>query len=386
MGHTSTLRKFLAPEFIFGVGALQLAGQYGRNLGGTKALIVSDPGVVAAGCVDRVTATIEAADLAYALFTKVTPNPRMDEIAEGAAMYARERCDIIIAVGGGSSIDSAKCIGLLAANQGELWDFVGVDKVSAPTAPTICIPTTAGTSADVAQFAMVLDAAKKRKVAIISKALVPDISLIDPTTLTTMDPFLTACTGLDALTHAIEAYVSLGASPITDLHALEALRLISGNLERSLAEPNNVDYRTNMMLGSLEAGLAFSNASLGVMHAMSHSVGGVLDLPHGQCNATILESVINFNYEQAAPRFRDIAAAMGLETGGLTSADIRKRLLSEIRRVKEVAKLSDTLSRLGVHRTETHELAEFALSDPCCVTNPRKAGKRDFEVIYEESL
>ena len=150
-----------------------MAGQYGRNLGGTKALIVSDPGVVAAGWVDRVTATIEAADLAYALFTKVTPNPRMDEIAEGAAMYARERCDIIIAVGGGSSIDSAKCIGLLAANQGELWDFVGVDKVSAPTAPTICIPTTAGTSADVAQFAMVLDAAKKRKVAIISRRSFP---------------------------------------------------------------------------------------------------------------------------------------------------------------------------------------------------------------------
>jgi alcohol dehydrogenase len=386
MTHWQTLRKFVAPEFIFGVGALHLAGQYGRNLGGSKALIVSDPGVLAAGWVKQVLASVEAAGLEWTLFTQVTPNPRIEEIAAGALVYADQACDIIIALGGGSPIDCAKCIGLLVANQGDIRDLVGVDKVSEPMPPTICIPTTAGTSADVAQFAVVTDREKRRKLLIISKAVVPDISLIDPTTLTTMDAFLTACTGIDALTHGIEAYVSLGHAPITDLHALQAIRLVSANLEKSIAEPTNLEYRSNMMLASLEAGLAFSNASLGAAHAMAHSLGGVLDLPHGQCNAAILEAVVDFNYDEAAPRFRDIANAFGIEASGLRSVDIRRRLIAEIRRLREAAGLRDTLSRFGIQRSETRELAEIALNDPCVVTNPRPPGERDLEVIYEESL
>jgi alcohol dehydrogenase class IV len=294
------LRKFVSPEIIFGVGALHLAGQYGRNLGGSKALIVSDPGVLAAGWVQQVLASVEDAGLETALFTRVTPNPRIEEVAAGALVYAEQGCDSIVAVGGGSAIDCAKCIGLLAANQGGIQDLVGIDKVGAPMPPIICIPTTAGTSADVSQFAVIVDRENRRKLLIISKAVVPDISLVDPATLTTMDAFLTACTGMDALVHAVEAYVSLGHSPLTDLHALQAMRLISVNLQKSIAEPNNLEYRSNMMLASLEAGLAFSNASLGAAHAMAHSLGGLLDLPHGQCNAMILDGVVDFNYGQAA--------------------------------------------------------------------------------------
>ena len=245
----SKLRKFVAPEIVFGVGSLHLAGQYGRNLGGSKALVVSDPGVVAAGWAQQVLASVEAAGLESTLYAHVTPNPRIDEASAGAAVYAAEGCDIIIAVGGGSAIDCAKCIGLLAANRGDLRDLVGVDNVRAPMPPTICIPTTAGTSADVSQFAVIVDSEIKRKLLIISKAVVPDLSLIDPATLTTMDAFLTACTGMDALVHALEAYVSLGHSPLTDLHALQAMRLISSNLQKSIAEPDNLDYRSNMMLG-----------------------------------------------------------------------------------------------------------------------------------------
>ena len=214
------LQKFVAPEIIFGVGALHLAGQYARNLGGSKALVVSDPGVLAAGWVQQVLASVEGAGLESALFTQVTPNPRIEEVAAGAVVYAEQGCDIIIAVGGGSAIDCGKCIGLVAANQGGIRDLVGVDNVGAPMPPTICIPTTAGTSADVSQFAVIMDREINRKLLIISKAVVPDISLVDPTTLTTMDAFLTACTGMDALAHAVEAYVSLGHSPLTDMHAL----------------------------------------------------------------------------------------------------------------------------------------------------------------------
>jgi alcohol dehydrogenase class IV len=283
-------------------------------------------------------------------------------------------------------MDCAKGIGLLAANQGTIRDFVGVDNVGAPMPPTICIPTTAGTSADVSQFAVITDREINRKLLIISKAVVPDISLIDPTTLTTMDAPLTACTGMDALVHAVEAYVSLGHSPLTDMHALQAVRLISSNLQKSITEPNNLEYRSNMMLASLEAGLAFSNASLGAVHAMAHSLGGLLDLPHGQCNAMLLDGVVDFNYGQVEERYRDIATAMGIEIDGLPSGEVRKRLVAEIRRLRETAGLRDTLSRCGVHRTDVHELAETALNDPCVVTNPRRPCQRDIEVIYEESL
>jgi alcohol dehydrogenase class IV len=380
------LRKFVAPEVVFGVGSLHLAGQYARNLGGSKALVVSDPGVVAAGWAQQVLASVELAGLASILYTHVTPNPRIDDATAGAAIYADEGCDIIIAVGGGSAIDCAKCIGLLAANHGDLRDLVGVDNVRAPMPPTICIPTTAGTSADLSQFATVVDGEIKRKLLIISKAVVPDLSLIDPATLTTMDAFLTACTGLDALVHALEAYVSLGRSPLTDVHALEAMRLISSSFLQSIAEPNNLEYRTNMMLGSLEAGLAFSNASLGATHAMAHSIGGLLDLPHGQCNAMFLNGVIDFNFGHAEQRYRNAAVAMGLEVGGLSSGEIRQRLVTEIARLRDAAGLGGSLSRCGIHRTEVHELAEIALNDPCVVTNPRRPGRRDIEVIYEESL
>lgn len=380
------LRKFVAPEVVFGVGSLQLAGQYGRNLGGSKALVVSDPGVVAAGWAYQVLESVRRAGLASILYTHVTPNPRMDEATAGAAVYAETGCDIIVAVGGGSPIDCAKCIGLLAANRGDLRDLVGVDNVRAPMPPTICIPTTAGTSADLSQFASIVDGKIKRKQLIISKTVVPDLSLIDPATLTTMDPFLTACTGIDALTHALESYVSIGHSPLTDVHALEAMRLISSNFLESIAEPENLEYRTNMMLGSLEAGLAFSNASLGAIHAMSHSIGGLLDLPHGQCNAMFLSGVIEFNFGHAEERYRNAGVAMGLEVDGMPSNEIRKRLVAEITRLRDAAGLGGVLSQCGVHRTEVHELACIALKDPCVVTNPRRPRQRDIEVIYEESL
>jgi len=218
------LRKFLAPEVVFGVGSLHLAGQYGRNFGGSKALVVSDPGVVAAGWAQQVLRALRLLVANPRYFTQVTPNPRFDEVTAGATVYAEQGCDVIIAVGGGSAIDCAKCIGLLSANPGGLRVLVGVDNVGAPMPPTTCIPTTAGTSADVSQFAVIADREIKRKLLIISKAVVPDISLTDPATLTTMDAFLTACTGMDALIHAPEAYVSLGHLPLTDNHALQAMR------------------------------------------------------------------------------------------------------------------------------------------------------------------
>ena len=382
----SELRKFLAPEFIFGEGALELAGQYAKKLGVNKVLVVSDPGVIAAGWTDRVMADFEEVGLKSALFRDVTSNPRAAEVMAGAEVWRREGCDGLIAVGGGSPLDCAKGIGVVVSNGRPIIEFAGVDRIAMPMPPLICVPTTGGTAADVSQFAIIMDWEQHRKLAIISKAVVPDLSLIDPQTLTTMDPWLTACTGIDALVHGVEAYVSSGHSPITDTHALEAIRLVSSSLLDCLADPDNVPKRARVMLGSLQAGLAFSNASLGGVHAMAHSLGGALDLPHGECNAMLVDHVVAFNFPEAAERYQRIGEAMGMDLCKMNAEEAKQAILGEIRRLREAAGICDTLGAKGVHRSEIPELSRFAMEDPCMLTNPRLPKHRDIEVIYEESL
>ncbi|MDD2903100.1 MAG: iron-containing alcohol dehydrogenase [Syntrophales bacterium] len=380
------LRKFVAPEFIFGVGALKLAGRYAKNFGASRILIVTDPGVMAAGWTDRVIENLELEDLPYVIFAGVTPNPRAEEVMRGAEVYKSAGCNLILAVGGGSPIDCAKGIGIVSTNKKHILEFEGVDQVSVPMPPLICIPTTGGTSADVSQFAIISNIHRKIKIAIISKAVVPDVALIDPVTLTTMDPYLAACTGIDALVHAIEAYVSLAHSPITDLHALAAIRLLSANLLPSLADPDNLHLRSQVMLGSLEAGLAFSNASLGAVHAMAHSLGGLLDLPHGECNAILLEHVMSFNFPEVSERFLHIGKAMGLALAKKSITEKKAAILAEVTRLRKAVGIEQSLGQKGVHRTDVPELSQKAINDPCIVTNPRRPGQRDIEVIFEEAI
>ncbi|TSK04635.1 MAG: iron-containing alcohol dehydrogenase [Geobacter sp.] len=380
------LRKFLAPEFIFGAGARELAGRYAKNLGGRKVLVVSDPGVVQAGWTADVTKSLEAEGLPYVLFTALTPNPKVDEIMAGVDVYREERCDVIVAVGGGSPIDCAKGIGIVSSNHKHILEFEGVDMVKAPMPPLICIPTTGGTSADVSQFAIISNPLERVKIAIISKSVVPDIALIDPITLTTMDPYLTACTGLDAMTHAIEAFVSTASSSMTDLHALEAVKILSSSLIPSIRNPHDQELRSQVMMGSLQAGLAFSNAILGANHAMAHSLGGALDLAHGECNAILLDHVIDFNFDSAPERFERIAQAMGLDLRGLPVPQKKKLLIEHIRSLKAQAGVARTLAEVGVGVDDLKQYSEHALKDPCMATNPRRASKRDIEVVYEESL
>ncbi len=380
------LRKFVAPEFIFGAGARHLAGRYARNLGGRKALVVTDPGVIRAGWVRGVTASLEEQGVAFALFSGVSPNPREEEVIAGTEVYRQEGCNLLIGVGGGSPMDCAKGIGVLCTNPPPLRHFEGVDRVEAPMPPLICIPTTGGTSADVSQFAILLDQREKVKFAIISKSVVPDVSLIDPATLTTLSAELTACTGIDALVHAIEAFVSSAHAALTDLHALEAIRLLRRNLLPSLAEPENLELRTRMMMGSLEAGLAFSNACLGAVHAMAHSLGGLLDLPHGECNALLLSHVIGFNFAAAVDRYKEVGAALGLDLRGLNAAQTAAAILADLETLRREAGLRGSLRTRGVGSSDIPLLARKALQDPCVITNPRRPGQRDLEVIYEEAL
>jgi alcohol dehydrogenase class IV len=380
------LRKFVAPEFVFGPGALELAGRYARNLGALRILVVTDPGVRAAGWTDAVLRTVRAEGLDQVVYDGIRTNPRSEEIMAGAEVFRRRECDVILAVGGGSPMDAAKAIGIVCSNHRHVLEFEGVDRVDTPGPPLICVPTTAGTAADISQFAMLTNSHERHKIAIISKTVVPDVALIDPRTTLTMDARLTAGTGMDVLANAIEAFVSTGGSPVTDLHAREAIRLVCANLPAVLAAPQDLDLRTRMMLASLEAGMAFSNASLGMVHAMTHSLGGEYDLPHGETSALLLEHVVAFNFEAAPARFREIAALMGLATEGCPDAQVREELGGAIGRLREAVGLPAGLARRGVRLADVKHLAREAVNDPCMATNPRLPDQRQVERVYEKAL
>lgn len=382
----SNLRKFVSPEIIFGVGARKSVANYAKTFGARKVLVVSDPGVEAAGWLKDISDLLTEEQVEHVTFTKVSANPRAEEVMEGARYYQEHNCNVIVAIGGGSPMDCAKGIGIVSANGRHILDYEGIDTIDLPIPPLVFIPTTAGTSADVSQFAIISDPVEKIKISIVSKAVVPDVALIDPETTMTMDPFLSACTGIDALVHAIEAFVSTGSGPLTDMHALDAMRLINENIVQLVENPLDIQKREQVMLGSMKAGLAFSNAILGAVHAMSHSLGGYLDLPHGLCNAMLLEHVIDFNYKEANERFKVVAETMGIDTRGLNTVQIQKQLMNRVINLKKDVGLTQKLAESGVHVTDIPVLSDHALLDPCILTNPRKSNKRDVEAVYEEAL
>lgn len=380
------LRKFVSPEIIFGAGSRHSVGNYAATFGARRVLVVSDPGVVEAGWAGDVLASLDRQGIPHVLFTAVSPNPRVEEVMAGAELYRASACDVIVAVGGGSPMDCAKAIGIVAAHGRSILELEGVDTIRMPSPPLILIPTTAGTSADVSQFVIISNQTERMKFSIVSKAVVPDVSLIDPETTLSMDPFLSACTGIDALVHAIEAFVSTGSGPLTDPHALEAIRLIGGNLVAMIANPQDIALREQIMLGSMQAGLAFSNAILGAVHAMSHSLGGFLDLPHGLCNAVLVEHVVAFNFDAAPERFRRVAETLGIDCRGLTPPQVRARLVEHLIAFKQAVGFEDNLRRHGVGSADIPFLSRHAMRDPCILTNPRQSTQRDVEVVYGEAL
>jgi alcohol dehydrogenase class IV len=381
----SELRKFVAPEMVFGAGARHLAGQYARNYGLSRILLVTDRGVETAGWADDVVASLTGAGVERLIFDRVSPNPRSAEVMEGAGEYEKYCCDGIVAVGGGSCIDCAKGIGIVVSNNNHILAFEGVDRVHIPMPPLICIPTTAGSAADISQFAIISDEYRRVKIAIISKATVPDVSLIDPETTTTMSSDLTSYTGMDVLCHACEALVSNASSPFTDLFALEAIRMVNSNLINAIKNPGNPLARRNMMLASSYAGLAFSNASLGLVHAMAHSLGGLLDLPHGECNSLLLEHVIAFNFNAVPHKYLMAATALGIRTNE-SDAGVCSSIVSHIHDMRTSAGIRGSLSGLGVTREHIPRLAKTALEDPCIITNPRIPKLHEIEEIYASSI
>jgi alcohol dehydrogenase class IV len=376
--------KFLVPELVFGEGALAEAGYAARRLGARRAFVVTDQGVIEAGWPDLLTGHLRDVDLPYSCWSGVTPNPKDHEIAAGFEAYQASGCDVIIGLGGGSVIDAAKAIAVLSTNGGRILDYVGLDQVTKPIPPLLMIPTTAGTGSDVSQFCVVTDTAAKRKAVLVGRALVPDISITDPLLLTTMPPSLAAATGLDALTHGIEAYVSRAASRLTDLHALQAVRLTGDNIERLVNSETDEESRTSMAQASLSAGLAFTNAILGATHAMSHQVGGALDLPHGVVNAVLLPHVIRFN--ATSERYRPVAEALGVDTIGMDTDEVAYAVADAVRAMADRLAIPRGLGDLGVTESDLPYLARGTLDDVCLSTNPRDASLGDVTAIFAAAL
>ena len=380
------LRKFLTPEIVYGQGAMNLSGRHAGNFGASRVCIVTDPGVRKAGWTSSVEKSLKHAGLPYIVYDNVTPNPKDHEVMEGSALCIQEACDLLIAVGGGSPMDCAKGMGVVMGNSGNILQYEGVDMIPNPSPPLIFIPTTAGSSADVSQFAIITDTTRKVKIAIISKMVIPDIALIDPETTATMPPDLTVATGMDALCHAFEAFVSTASSPLTDMAALSSVQIISENLLKTYNTPDNMLFRDKMMTASLMAGLAFSNASLGLVHSMAHSLGGALGLSHGECNALLLENVAEFNYSSSPEKYDQLAKAMGLDMKTFTVKERGSALSRHISSLRKRVGINQSLSDLGIQHSELQQLSEFAYMDPCLATNPRDVAPSDIENIYLQAF
>ena len=370
-------RKFVVPEVIVGYESSLLIGQYLKHFGAKKAMIVTDKGITAQKWFPQILASIKTAGLNFIIFDDVSSNPKDFEAMLGAELFLAEDCDSIVAIGGGSPMDCAKCISIVSTNGGHVLDYVGVDEIRLPGPPLLCIPTTAGTAADVSQFAIITDTHEHIKKAIISKKVVPDLALIDPQPLMTMDPYLTACTGMDALTHGIEAYVSSAAGALTDVHALKAIETVFHALPKAVLPERSLEVMHDMMMGSLHAGFAFSNASLGAVHACAHSLGGTLDLPHGECNSILLERVIDINYDFAKKRYDKIAALMGV-----TEGDIKTGLIKKISSLREAVGIPELIAFDRPSEEIIDTMTHGALGDPCMVTNPKPLTYEEVRDIY----
>lgn len=358
---------------LFGQGVVNETGKHLLGLGVKKVLLVTDAGLQALGVADEIAGIIREAGVEVALFPKAEPNPTDKNVEEGLKVYFDEQCDGIVTLGGGSSHDAGKGIGLVAANGGRIHDYEGVDRSNKPMVPLIAINTTAGTGSEVTKFTIITNSERKIKMAIVDKHVTPALSINDPLLMVKMPPSLTAATGLDALTHAVEAYVSTAATPITDALAIQAIKIIPKFLPRAVANGEDIEAREQMVYAQSLAGMAFNNASLGYVHAIAHQFGGFYNYPHGVCNAILLPHVCKFNLIAREDRFAEIAAALGEKIEGLSVREAAEKAIAKIQQMSKDLNIPAGFTELGAKEEDIPTLAENAMKDACAATNPRKA-------------
>ena len=379
--------KFFMPAIsLMGADCLKDAGDQVGELGFKKALIVTDKVLGQIGIVKKVTDVLDNKNIEYAIYDETKPNPTVKNVNDGLALLKEKECDFVISLGGGSAHDCAKGIALLATNGGEIKDYEGVDKSKKPQLPMVGINTTAGTGSEMTLFAIITDEERHIKMALVDKHLTPIIAVNDPMLMLAMPKSLTAATGIDALTHAIEAYVSTSATPITDACAEKAIELISNYLVNAVENGQDVEARDMMAYAEYLAGMAFNNASLGYVHAMAHQLGGFYNLPHGVCNAILLPHVQEYNKATSASRLAKIAKIMGGNIEGLTDEQGADLCIDMIKSLSQTIGIPEGLGVLGVKESDFETLATNALNDACSLTNPRKGNLEEVIAIFKKAM
>jgi alcohol dehydrogenase len=381
-----TFGFFIPTVSLMGVGCAKEAGVQAKALGATKLLIVTDAGLSKIGVADKIKAQLEEAGLKAVIFDGAEPNPTDTNVHEGVRVYQENGCDGIVSLGGGSSHDCAKGVGLVIGNGGHIRDFEGVNKSTKPMPPFLAINTTAGTASEMTRFCIITNTDTHVKMAIVDWRCTPNIAINDPLLMVGMPPSLTAATGMDALTHSVEAYVSTIATPITDACAIKAIELIADYLRPAVANGENLEARDRMAYAEYLAGMAFNNASLGYVHSMAHQLGGFYNLPHGICNAILLPAVCEFNMIANPKRFADIAVAMGENIDGLSDVDAAGVGIAAIRRLSADVGIPAGLKALNVKEQDLKVMAENAQKDACMLTNPRKATLEQVIGIYKAAM
>ncbi|EJC6743186.1 L-threonine dehydrogenase [Vibrio vulnificus] len=377
---------FIPTVNLMGAGCLKDAADSIKAQGFTKGLIVTDKILNQIGVVKQVQDLLSERGVSAVVFDGTQPNPTISNVNAGLELLKQNDCDFVISLGGGSPHDCAKGIALVASNGGAIADYEGVDKSAKPMLPLIAINTTAGTASEMTRFCIITDEARHIKMAIVDKHTTPLISVNDPELMLAKPASLTAATGMDALTHAVEAYVSIAATPITDAVAIKAIELIQAHLRTAVAHGEDIEAREQMAYAQFMAGMAFNNASLGYVHAMAHQLGGFYDLPHGVCNAILLPHVQRYNAQVCPERLHDVAKAMGVNVEGMSAEQGADAAIEAIVQLAKDVGIPTGIRELGAKLEDIPTLADNALKDACGFTNPKQATHEEISAIFEAAM
>jgi len=383
------INRFVLNEVsYFGPGAREVLPQEIKRLGLNKAFVATDKDLLKFGVADKVLKVLEAANIPYVVFSEIKPNPTVSNVNAGVKAFAESGADFILAIGGGSSIDTSKAIGIITNNP-EFADVVSLEGV-APTkkksVPIIALPTTAGTAAEVTINYVITDEENEKKMVCVDPNDIPAIAIVDAELMYTLPKSLTASTGLDALTHAIEGLITKGAWEMSDMFEIKAIEMIARYLETAVNEPNNAEARNGMAVAQYIAGMAFSNVGLGVVHGMAHPLGAIFDVPHGVANALLLPTIMEFNAPAALDKYVDIAKAMNVYKDGMTKEEAAAAACDAVRQLSIRVGIPQHLTEIGIKEEDLPKLAKSAFADVCTPGNPREVTEEIILDLYKKVL
>ncbi|WP_308660756.1 lactaldehyde reductase [Alistipes finegoldii] len=381
-------RIILNETSYFGAGARRMLADEFRGRGYVRAFVVTDKDLIRFGVAGKVTGVLDEAGIAYEIFSDLKPNPTVKNVQAGVEAFCRSGADAIVAIGGGSAMDTAKAVGIIAANPafGDVVSLEGTAPTANRSVPVFALPTTAGTAAEVTINYVITDEANTKKMVCVDPKDIPAVAIIDAELMAAMPRGLTAATGMDALTHAIEGYITKGAWTLTDMFELKAVELIARWLPAAVENGADTEAREGMAVAQYIAGMGFSNVGLGLVHGMAHPLGAFYDIPHGVANALLLPYVMQYNMESSLVKFGDVARAMGVDTAGMDTRQAAQAAVDAVRTLAVRVGIPQRLSSLGVREEDLPRLAASALADVCTPGNPRDTSAEEILALYREAF